>query len=313
MLQYLIILLDDTSSSFCHYEVPIDNRKIISIEVLRKGIRYAMMHDLNIQVVYPDYEIPEDYKKELEKVEHCNIVPSNLANHETDVVIVNNWDFTKVINLRKSTTIRTSKELLWINHFKIYELLKAVPNVNVVILDVDKFEESDYEKYNKVLLNLTERITELYCQGYAPQLNLLTDRMILNNMNNCNAGDISITLAPNGYFYICPAFYYEDIDDNIGYIDNDIYIKNNYLYLLDHAPICCHCDAYQCKRCLWLNRKTTLEINTPSHEQCVIAHLERNASRYLLNNIRKHGDFLPDRTINEIDYLDPFEKRELWN
>lgn len=51
----------------------------------------------------------------------------------------------------------------------------------------------------------------------------------------------------------------------------------------------------------------TYEVNTPSHEQCVISHLERNASRLLLSNIRKHGTFLPNKEIKEIKYLDPFE------
>ena len=90
-------------------------------------------------------------------------------------------------------------------------------------------------------------------------------------------------------------------------------IKNPQLYKLDHAPICRNCDAYQCKRCVWLNRKTTLEVNTPSHEQCVVAHLERNASSKLLNNIRLHGSFLTEQEeIKEIDYIDPYEKREEW-
>jgi CXXX repeat peptide maturase len=75
---------------------------------------------------------------------------------------------------------------------------------------------------------------------------------------------------------------------------------------------CRRCDAYQCRRCIWLNRKLTREVNTPSHEQCVVAHLERNASRILLANIRKaNPNFLAETKIEEIDYLDPFEmKRE---
>jgi len=55
-----------------------------------------------------------------------------------------------------------------------------------------------------------------------------------------------------------------------------------------------------------------LEVNTPSHEQCVVAHLERNASQNLLTSIRKHGVFLPEMQIKEIDYLDPFDKRNGW-
>ena len=136
--------------------------------------------------------------------------------------------------------------------------------------------------------------------------------MMLEKMNNCGAGDSNITLAPNGKFYVCPAFYYENEENCIGDLKHGLDIKNPQLYKLNFAPICRHCDAYQCKRCIWLNRKITLEVNTPSHEQCVVAHLERNTSRELLENIRKHGMFMPDIEIKEIDYLDPFDKREEW-
>ena len=175
-------------------------------------------------------------------------------------------------------------------------------------------EEQKFETY--ILVNpkiISNSMEKIYVDGKTPQLNLLTDRMMLKEMNNCGAGDTNITLAPNGKFYVCPAFYYEDEADSIGDLEHGLDIKNKQLYRLDHAPICRHCDAWQCKRCIWLNRKTTLEVNTPSHEQCVLAHLERNASRDLLNNIRKYGTFLPEQEeIKEIDYLDPFDKRDEW-
>ena len=180
--------------------------------------------------------------------------------------------------------------------------------------------DEDFNTYKVVLAKLAEYVEKLYMGGKSPQLNLLTDRMILKEMNNCGAGDTTITLAPNGKFYICPAFYYEDEGDFIGDISapdfrcvEDLDIKNRQLYKLEFAPICRHCDGYQCKRCIWLNRKTTLEVNTPSHEQCVVAHLERNVSRVLLKKIRKHGIFLPEQEdIKELDYLDPFDKRDEW-
>ncbi|GHS94395.1 hypothetical protein AGMMS50239_18130 [Bacteroidia bacterium] len=85
-----------------------------------------------------------------------------------------------------------------------------------------------------------------------------------------------------GKFYICPAFYLADENNFVGDLTQGLIIKNKQLYQITYAPICSNCDTYQCKRCVWLNKKTTLEINTPSHEQCVTAHLERNASRELL-------------------------------
>ena len=81
-------------------------------------------------------------------------------------------------------------------------------------------------------------------------------------MNNCGAGDTTITLAPDGKFYIRPAFYLTDEVDalgrlnySIGDLQNGMNIKNSQLYKLDYAPLCRQCDAYQCKRCIWLNRK----------------------------------------------------------
>jgi hypothetical protein len=41
-----------------------------------------------------------------------------------------------------------------------------------------------------------------------------------------------------------------------------------------------------------------------------MAHLERNASRDLLNNIRKVSEFMPNIDIKEIEYLDPFDVRK---
>ena len=208
---------------------------------------------------------------------------------------------------------RTDKQSLFNSEADIIKALEDVPRLNIVLTDIETFTEEDFTAYKEVLEKLSKKIEQMYVDGKSPQLNLLTDRMMLSQMNNCGAGDTNITLAPNGKFYVCPAFYCEDESDSIGDLEHGLDIKNKQLYKLEYAPICRHCDAWQCKRCVWLNRKTTLEVNTPSHEQCVVAHLERNASRELMNNIRKHGSFLPEQEeIKEIDYLDPFDKRDTW-
>lgn len=205
-----------------------------------------------------------------------------------------------------------SKSELFASADQICGLIEKADRLNIVLTDIETFRADDFDSYKKCLKTLADKLEEQYAAGKSPQLNLLTDRMMLDKMNNCGAGDTNITLAPDGKFYVCPAFYYSIDGYNIGSLADGLDIKNSQLYKLDHAPICRECDAYQCKRCVWLNRKTTLEVNTPSHEQCVVAHLERNASRELLANIRKHGVFLPDNEIKEIDYLDPFDVRKRW-
>lgn len=307
MLQYLIILLDDTSTSFCHYENPKTERRLIPIETLKQGIRFGMMENLMIQYVYPDYELPAEYSEVIESIDHSKIKPSKT---DADVWVI---DSIKDVKADVPVVWRTDKQPLFDSEADIVSTLQRVPRLNVVLTDVETFTDDDFVAYKDFLKGLSEKIEQMYVDGKAPQLNLLTDRMMLKEMNNCGAGDSSITLAPNGRFYVCPAFYLADEADSIGDLEHGLDIKNAQLYKLQYAPICRHCDAHQCKRCIWLNRKTTLEVNTPSHEQCVAAHLERNASRDLLQRIRQHGTFLPEmEEIKEIDYLDPFDKRDEW-
>lgn len=324
MIQYLVILLDDTSVSFCHYQDDKKERNLMPFETLKAGIVYAMKENLNIQFVYPSYFLPKDYLEVIDCIDHTDIKPASLGD-EADVVVMdginqvpsaNDNDFKQGV----SYVLRLSKHELFEKKANVSALLNKVERLNVVITDVETFKDADSECYSEVLRMLSEEVEKLYVAGKVVQLNLLTDRMMLDKMNNCGAGDTSITLAPDGKFYVCPAFYLTDEDDgmgalhtSIGDVKHGLGIKNPQLYKLDHAPLCRHCDAYQCKRCIWLNHKMTYEVNTPSHEQCVMAHLERNASRDLLNAIRKYGAFLPEQEeIKEITYLDPFEVRKEW-
>ena len=333
MLQYLIILLDDTATSFCHYGNSCASRKLISIEDLKAGIFFAMKENLMIQFVYPDFELPQEYKDVINTIDHSVIVSSlcedSALKNNADVVVIHDWTAIERMNFDTdiSYVLRTTKSDLFDKYRFLMPVIGKVSRLNVIITDVESFEDDDFEIYKNVLSYLSEEIEKLYVEGKSPQLNLLTDRMMLDKMNNCNAGWENITLAPDGKFYVCPAFYHAQQADgtetslnevcekgfSVGDLKSGLDIKNPQLYRLDHAKLCRNCDAYQCKRCIWLNRKTTCEVNTPSHEQCVVAHLERNASRFLLNNIRRHGSFLPEKEkIKEIDYLDPFEIREQW-
>lgn len=311
MLQYLVILLDDTSVSYCHYDNRKSEHRLISLENLKEGILFAMKENLMLQFVYPHYELPQAYKDEIETIDHSKIVPVEYRD-EADVVVLDDGEQLSVsgCDIQKTYVLRTGKTGFFKNYTILNEVLDKVLRLNVVLVDIDTFTESDFDIYKSVLDELALKLKGMYLEGMAPQLNLLTDRMMLDKMNNCNAGVENITLAPDGKFYICPAFYLADDGYSIGSLVEVLDIKNPKLYKLSYAPLCRNCDAYQCKRCIWMNWKTTLEVNTPSHEQCVVAHLERNTSRSLLLDIRRYGTFLPGHEIKEITYLDPFDVRQ---
>lgn len=314
MLKYLIIQLDDASTSFCHYSNDRTRSHLIPLDRLKEAIFWSMKENLIPQFLYPDYEIPAEYKSEIAKTFHADIVTSTCEDSElrenADVVVFDSFACINLypLNGTQSYVFRATLQEVIDNARMINSIIPKVNRINIVITDISDFSSDDVLRYEKFLDSLVEKTANEYKKGHGIQINLLTDRILLDGMNNCGAGDESIALCPDGKFYTCPAFYSDKENTfSVGSIEEGLDIRNPQLYKLDHAPICRICDAYQCRRCVWLNRKTTLEVNTPSHEQCVVAHLERNASRKLLKELRKIGEFLPGKEIKEIDYIDPFD------
>lgn len=308
MMKFLIILLDANCPSYCTFEKSEVLEGLMPIEVLKKGIHYALVENLYVQVVYPDYALDEEYMAVLDSVDNIGMASVRSQNaNSADVLIIENWDDILKLKCDAEATciLRSSKESLFEQYTLLIDFIKIVKRANLVLTDIGTFSDSDFARYKEVLHNISENIVDRFQkEAILSELNILTDRITLNQMNNCNAGIESITLAPNGNFYVCPGFYYDE--KPVGNIYSGLCIKNPQLLMIENAPICSQCDAYQCKRCVWLNKKTTLEINTPSHEQCVVSHIERNASRELLIRLKKSG-FKTDSKIKRIGYLDPFE------
>lgn len=321
MIQYLVILLDDTSVSYCHYAVGQREQHLMPIDTLHEGITYAMRENLNVQFVLPDYDLPQNYLAEMDRVDHSIIMPAGRS-MEADVLVIDGLQQMQeaILDEHGTYVLRLGRQDFFAHAQDVAGMLGRVGRLNVVITDVEAFTENDLTRYADALRVLSDEAERLLLAGHSVQANLLTDRMMLDGMNNCGAGDTTITLAPDGRFYVCPAFYlaqgHDAIGDwksSVGDLQHGLDIRNPQLYRLSHAPICRHCDAWQCRRCVWLNRLTTYEVNTPSHQQCVLAHLERNASRALLHAVRRHGTFLPERgDISEETCLDPFDQRKQW-
>lgn len=313
MLKYLIVQLDDTSVSFCHYPNDKMESRLIDFDVLKKALFGSMKENLIVQFLYPNQPLPAEYKETIDKVDHADIVSANCEDNEllrnADVVIFESWDLISGFPFSKNQAyvIRTTFADLFSNSSVFDTILSRIERLNVVITDIQNLDSNIQAVYSQFLEDLNEKIYQEYKNNHGIQINILTDRMMLDSMNNCGAGSEALTLAPDGKFYVCPGFYL-DGSEEVGTIENGLNVKNPQLYKLDYAPICRICDAWHCKRCVWQNKNTTLEINTPGREQCVVSHIERNASLKLLSKIREIGTFLPDKEIPEIDYLDPFDK-----
>ncbi len=339
MLQYLVILLDDTSVAYCHADNPLHERNLMPLDTLRKAIHWGMCENLMIQYVYPDYELPAEYAEVIESIDHLKIGRDVKIYNAVDTLFSSCRD--EAVTRLKSDAAHVETPFcaspsenivlrLTVSDFiaqanKIADLLPIVTRLNICLTDIETFTDEQIEAYKGALRTLNASLLTIYATQKQPQVNILTDRLQLTKMRNCEAGVGNITVAPNGKFYLCPAFYYDEcmgVNDrmnhakktscfSVGSLEEGLNIPNPQLLKLDHAPLCRNCDAYHCNRCIWLNQRLTWDNNTPSRQQCILAHLERNAARELQQQlIALSARF--EEEIKEINYLDPFEVRKEW-
>ncbi|MGN7762107.1 radical SAM peptide maturase, CXXX-repeat target family [Paenibacillus sp. 22594] len=179
--------------------------------------------------------------------------------------------------------------------------------VNLVISDLEQWSQQDLDSYDNELQKLSEFLLSSYSRiGEPLELNVLTDILHLDKMSNCDAGEHTFTLAPNGKFYTCPAFYFENEKNFIGDLTIGIDIKDKEMLSVEKSPICNSCDAYHCSRCKYLNKKLTSQINIPSKIQCTISHIERNNSHKLKLMMNENG-FIVHNNFEKVNYVDPLE------
>lgn len=214
MIKYIIIQLSDNAVSYCHYAATATAEpRTIPIEMLHKGITWAMKENATVQFVYPAHRLPDEYHAIIESIDHAKIVPARCDDEQlenaADVVVFDNYADMEGYNFRSTAAyvLRTTRDELFKNHQAITGTLGSVQRFNVVITDIDSFTDNDLATYARILDSLADKVTEQYAAGNAVQFNLLTDRIMLDSMNNCNAGWETIALAPDGRFYPCPAFY----------------------------------------------------------------------------------------------------------
>ena len=287
MLRYLIIMLDSSAPSFCYYPNPPKGvPEKMTVETLRRAVYFAQTHSLSVNVLAS--EMPgEEIRRELDKINHIFIGPDALTfDMVTDITVLGADDDLASVrsNPDKNLILRIPFSRMKDIPAKVAALEGKFLRLNIILEDCWKMTPEFAAEYKQVL----DRIPEL---PEGVQVNILSDRGLLAGPNHCGAGDIHLTVAPDGKFYICPGFYLDTPSRSCGDVFSGPDIPCAELFKLDHAPLCRECDAWQCKRCVWMNRKRTREVNTPSRGQCITAHVERNKA-------------LPG---NPTSYLDPFD------
>ena len=156
MLKYLVILLDDCSVSYCHYDNS-NERNLIPLEILQKAILFAMKNDLKIQYVLPQGELTQSYTEVIDSMFHDNI--GSIGQEEmADVIVLNGMEelakSENKLDASKRYVIRTSID----EFFERYDLLKNIfgrnISANVLFKDVESFTDEKIEQYQTISNNI---------------------------------------------------------------------------------------------------------------------------------------------------------------
>ena len=275
----VVVLLSSYSTAFCVSDNPYKQEFLIPLSTLQKIVEKAKKENLKLEFVFPEQELPDEYLEVINSIEHCKITPAT-SKSAGDALVLNGWNNLDASCLENAFCIlRTTLAEFYKSVMELEPLLKKAERLNLVFTDADKFCKDDENPYRDALNQLSLLVLHQWLNGHIINVNVITDRLQLSEMDNCNAGWKSITLAPNGKYYICPDFYYTHEEDSCGDIEKGIDIRNPLLYKLNHAPLCRDCGAYHCQRCVFLNKKKTLEVNIPSYEQCAKAEIELTISK----------------------------------
>lgn len=299
--KYIQFILNDKMTPHCNYKNWNDSDNEMSDGCFQTGIKFAKENGFGI-VLLGDNSIVEDYPEK----NYTQVINSDPVKANTSSVFIydNNID---IITDSKNTILLVDTN----NINNIYKFVTGIyprgERVNIILQEIDKWDVDTLNKYRQQLELLVEFIENTYISSNPMEVNVITDRLFLNQHCNCDAGIDSYTLGPNGKFYVCPAFYFDNPNNSIGDLEVGILNKDEFLMKFDNAPICNNCDAYHCKRCVFINKKLTEEYNTPSKIQCVISHIERNMSLELQQRLINKKVIQEENRISEINFDDPLQ------
>jgi CXXX repeat peptide maturase len=311
-IQSVIIISGGDAPSFCYYETG-NKPEVMPTEMVEKSIEFCRGHQLSATIVY-NSKLAEQYSRLIDDFPHIKIVSSDALDKcdisgESDFVVMDDTSpaafeiFNEKLKYNIIMRIHLSEAkrlpLMVYRHHRLFKRL------NVVFKDVPDATEEALNRFRIDIQPFKEVMVELFRSGNLFECNMITDRMVLTGVNSCNAGISHVTIAPDGNFYLCPAFYYHNEHGPVGSLDTGVHIANERLLRLEYAPLCRLCDCYQCKRCVFLNKRMTHELNTPSHQQCVLSHHERNLSGMLLQKLQNRGTLADIKEIPPLFHLDP--------
>lgn len=285
--RYLYFITDDNCVEYCNYK-SLEKENLMSEYIMDKGMKFAEKNFYTPVILNS-----KENKNIINFNKYSKIDRVEIYENGTDFAENNKDKFQVVSRDNIDKEIKTNSCVL---NLEITDLENMYEYCSILFNKCDKVnlnlkyntKKIDLEEYKRQLKKVADLIIEIFKErGVIKQFDKLTDIFFLDKMENCNAGEKSFALAPNGKIYVCPKAYFDDKDSFIGDLESGINLDDIYVYKSSNAHSCKNCSVYHCNRCVCLNKKFTNEANTPSLIQCRIGDSERKIGIELANEINK--------------------------
>lgn len=316
-LAHLLVLLEDGAVPFCHYENPrfyaTGEPRWMAEPLLRSIVTYAERNGIALTFLLGKHPLPQNMARLTDRVTHAKIIPQERCEDWHGAIVVleseNGASFDKLaMDWSRNLILRLARRDLGRLSALCTSLRGRYGRLSLHLRELEYYTRADLARYETELQKLSAELHEIYEHGNRVEINVLTDRMMLAEMRNCDAGVSHLTVAPDGACYVCPGFL-ADGEAAVGAFDakKGVVAKPPANVALERGPLCTRCDAWHCKRCVYLSHKLTLEYNVPSEQQCLMAHVEREATRLLLRRLGTMEPFRRMPRLAELNYRDPLE------
>lgn len=300
-LKYVNFITSDNITPHCGYQATEKGYDEMPGDVLEKGIRFCKENNLVPMFLGKcNHNLCED------KDHFFELLSANEQHPQNNFISIFDNCIDSAGEGSDVTILLVDKEHIGDIFSFCAGLSKYKVRTNLFIQDLQNWGEDDIAEYDAQIVLLRELIEGCINEGRNYHINILSDFVYLQKPRDCGAGTTSVALAPNGKFYICPAFYFESEDNYIGNLTEGIKSIDKKFRLRSLSPICSYCDISNCSRCLYLNKKLTNELHIPPKVLCRINSIHRREAEKLKGFMAGKG-LLPldnkDRTEDPFDRI----------
>ena len=266
----------------------------MSLQLFKKIVELAKQHSWTCEILNDDNGVPEAYQKIADEIGAKTVLPARSKDNVTKgkVAVVFESDEMNLIDKNSSVSeaiLRIHREHLEQISEMAITLLKHSHVLSIRHPELLMYDREDITEYKNQLFKIGEYLLnrkEAWSECY---IDCLTTPLTQNGrIGECGAGFRSITIAPNGQLYPCPAEMYSG-RPACGHILDGLEIANRQLFTREYSVACSKCFASHCLRCVHLNKQGTLEFCVPSQNACLLANCELEVQAWLAEEISNRG------------------------